>query len=427
MRSAVVALALAGALIAFEPAAAQPLEPLESDLQQSIIGRGTAIKTGVLELAGRRIVLEGIDGLEFHQFCFVNGRPWACGAPALRALQSMIDGQDTECWPATMEAADGPIAARCHAGGRDVGGALVREGWALALPAGGYEDAEMAARDEAKGIWQSAFLPPSSYREHIAEIEANYLEALPDALGFTLTRALEEEPVGPPPFSNTVLTRLETAEGLSSRRLEIPDLQPGFIHGAIEFGEVFDWAHVTDALAAWEQAAIARLRAAVTGAVWESFLERPGRELVVRDAHAFYRALRSPAAAWREEGRQPVLLVRSALVPSWIDMWLNGNPPHNAQVEHKEGMGALYLGTLDGIDIHVGPTPDTVSVLVPDDLLHGIEYALTDQGTLLSVDRLGPNAAGTLALGFRLGMNWRSDTPIWLRYLEVEAESLNEL
>jgi endonuclease YncB( thermonuclease family) len=109
-----------------------------------------------------RIRLRGIDAPEYHQRCDVDGRSYACGAEARRALVDLIGTNEVICRGWERDRYD-RLLARCEAAGRDLGEAMVEAGWAVAY--GDYAQAEERARGAGRGIWAGRFETPRDYRE----------------------------------------------------------------------------------------------------------------------------------------------------------------------------------------------------------------------------------------------------------------------
>lgn len=114
-----------------------------------------------LTIGGLRMRLRGLDAPEMKQRCGTGESAWACGISARRALQAMA-GADAVC------AAHGTDKyrrrlVRCTVAGRDVGAALVRDGFAVAY--GDYEQEEAEARGARRGIWSGPFERPQDWRK----------------------------------------------------------------------------------------------------------------------------------------------------------------------------------------------------------------------------------------------------------------------
>jgi endonuclease YncB( thermonuclease family) len=130
--------------------------------------RVTATDGDSLVVDGARVRLHGIDAFEADQSCpGADGRLFACGGHATRALQALVAGRDVVC---RHQATDryGRSVAICTAGGRDLGAAMVQAGLALAFVryADDYSEDEQAARAAGAGVWASgqAITPPWEWR-----------------------------------------------------------------------------------------------------------------------------------------------------------------------------------------------------------------------------------------------------------------------
>ncbi len=145
-----VAIALVAGLVSL-------LQPPEKPLS----GTATAIDGDTLRLAGQRVRLTGLDAVERAQTCAVDGRDWPCGEAAHAFLAAAVGGTTTTCTPAGHDRY-GRVLATCTAGGRDLGDALVRAGWAVADP--GYALALAEARLARRGIWAGRFDDPADWR-----------------------------------------------------------------------------------------------------------------------------------------------------------------------------------------------------------------------------------------------------------------------
>lgn len=96
--------------------------------------------------------LDGINAPARGQRCATSPK-LDCGAAAATALAALVRGQGVEC--RVVGRVGGVPHARCRAHGTDLGEALVRQGWARAVPgAAGLAAAEEAARRAGLGLWQ---------------------------------------------------------------------------------------------------------------------------------------------------------------------------------------------------------------------------------------------------------------------------------
>jgi endonuclease YncB( thermonuclease family) len=133
---------------------------------ETISGRARVVDGDSLELAGHRIRLFGIDAPEGPQSCAdAQGRDYACGAEARRALAELIDGRRVTCTP--VGASHDRDVAICRAGERDLSEAMGRAGHAIELRShsrGRYSAAEREARADKRGIWAGRFQRPGDWR-----------------------------------------------------------------------------------------------------------------------------------------------------------------------------------------------------------------------------------------------------------------------
>jgi endonuclease YncB( thermonuclease family) len=120
-----------------------------------------------IELGGQRIRLQGIDAPELYQECRdASGRNWACGRRARSELRRLIGNDAVQCDRRTTDRF-GRLVAVCRAGGRDLGEAMVRSGFALAYPdwASPYGAAQADARSRKAGLWAGTFEKPRAWRD----------------------------------------------------------------------------------------------------------------------------------------------------------------------------------------------------------------------------------------------------------------------
>ncbi|MBW8267890.1 thermonuclease family protein [Caldovatus aquaticus] len=144
-----------------EPAPSSPAPGPVAALQ----GAARVVDGDTLEVMGRRVRLYGIDAPESDQDCERDGRAYACGAAAARALADLVAGREVRC-AGRGEDRYGRTIAVCRANGTDLGEAMVRSGWAVAFRryAEDYAAAETAARREGRGLWAGRFEAPEDWR-----------------------------------------------------------------------------------------------------------------------------------------------------------------------------------------------------------------------------------------------------------------------
>lgn len=132
---------------------------------QTFSGPAAAIDGDTLAMGGERIRLFGIDAPEGVQTCKRKGANWACGSAAKALLSEMVSGRTVECLQRDRDHY-GRIVASCRAGDSDLGGVMVREGLAIALPrfTDAYVDAEARAKAFGMALWGSTFQTPAEFR-----------------------------------------------------------------------------------------------------------------------------------------------------------------------------------------------------------------------------------------------------------------------
>lgn len=130
-----------------------------------------AIDGDTIVTGGQRVRLAAIDAPELHQSCQLPSGPWACGEVARVSLQTLIDAswayrQTIIC---ANEGTDryGRVVATCHAGGMDLGAAMV--GLGLAVPYMQYGGARYLgeyrqAVAEHEGMHAGTFDNPAAWR-----------------------------------------------------------------------------------------------------------------------------------------------------------------------------------------------------------------------------------------------------------------------
>ncbi len=164
---------------------------LATPASAQVTGRAAAMGSDTLFLNGQVYQLFGIDGVEFHQFCFVDGEPWACGASATRAMQSLVDPVVITCTP-TGDTNGEAIYAVCTSADGDLATTMTQQGWALANrdQSDDYVAAEEEARAAGNGIWRGVSIEPWTYRAQMAAIAQRYGEMIAEPLRAEAEQAL---------------------------------------------------------------------------------------------------------------------------------------------------------------------------------------------------------------------------------------------
>jgi len=371
--------------------------------------RGMAEATGSdsLSLHGKAYQLFGIDGLEFNQHCFAEGRAWACGVSAVRALQTLLASAPVNCTPRGVA-----NLARCTSAEEDIALELVEQGWALARPGQttDYVAAETAAREAQAGAWRGSFLTPEEYRQRVAAIEARYA-----GLAAESARDEAEARIEAGLDLGGLVTEVVIAEGdgFEERELRFGGFAPGFLNGAIQPPAVFEWPKVASVLEGTRREGLAAVDAGVTEFVLGELAKLPARTVDTRTEDDFHAALKAGAAEWIAAGRQPVLFVMAPDLPSWIRQWFAGQAPAGAEVIRQTERGTGYLGTVDGIDVYVGPGRERAALLVPADLLSSLTFRRDASGHVLAA---AVDDRNEWVLRYGIALEWQADPVVWLTF-----------
>lgn len=124
---------------------------------ESISGKATVRDAGTLEIQGKTVRLHGIEAPKDDQVCLRDAKPWKCGEAARNALRQHVQGKTVTC--EAVSAPDGSNqGANCSFDGENLNLLLVREGWAMDLPAQGsadYAAAQKEAKKARRGVWAS--------------------------------------------------------------------------------------------------------------------------------------------------------------------------------------------------------------------------------------------------------------------------------
>ncbi|MGD9739817.1 MAG: thermonuclease family protein [Bauldia sp.] len=406
MRSLLV---LAFMTLAVAPAAAQ------------VSGRATALSSDSLSINGEAFALFGIDGVELHQFCFVNGRPLACGATATRAFQTLVDPVVVTCTPTGATAGAAAVAV-CTSEEGDLADLIVREGWALADReiSTDYVAAEDAARAEGVGVWQGTFVEPWTYRSNLDAVARRYVAAAMPGIQADAAAIL----LAPPDDRRFgVLTGFTIELGPTAATAAPSDFTRGDIDRALieqPFGAtgVFRWEDVATALGAWGDAIVGEIAQDAIDDLWLELRRRPGTDVVLEeeDQGAYYDAVIAAAEPILAAGRQPILIVASRAVPFWIDDWFLGYPPPGAVTEAKEIEDPNYIGTIDGVDVYVGVTPNDISLVFPQDILSALVYADQGGGAVVAAAGTPPEDPTDWVLHYVREVRWRDDPVVRITY-----------
>jgi endonuclease YncB( thermonuclease family) len=388
-------------------------------------GRASATLSDSLTLNGQHYQLFGIDGFEFNQSCFVASQPFACGVSAMRALQTLLEPTAITC-VAKGASASGATLATCTGHEGDIALKMVEQGWALAdrSASDDYVAAEATARSSQAGAWRGRFLAPRAYREEIAVIEARYAERAGETARTEAEAAITSGEIELGGLNGVALDFVAADTDdiqIEEHEVHFGEFAPGFINAAIRPPDVFDWKAVASVLEITRRKGVEAVKTDVANAVWDQLTARPSQSVDTRNADGFYAALNSNSAKWIAYGRQPILFVMAPDLPHWISDWFAGLPPKGAKVSRREDRNDRnYLGTIDGVDVYVGPGRERAALLVPSDILSAMTYRKgTDGGGLALQANMAENNEWVLRYG--MALHWLDDTLIWLTFPQMAA------
>jgi endonuclease YncB( thermonuclease family) len=134
---------------------------LPSPSAAHISGHARIVDGDGLEIGSQSIRLHGVDAFEMRQMC--GGH--ACGQASANALRTLVGGRSVDCVEMDRDRY-GRVVAVCHAGGQDLGAAMVRQGHAVAYTrySQRYVLEERAARRDNAGAWAYGFTQPEAWR-----------------------------------------------------------------------------------------------------------------------------------------------------------------------------------------------------------------------------------------------------------------------
>ncbi|WP_158639193.1 thermonuclease family protein [Elioraea rosea] len=142
------------------------LGPAAAVSSATISGQPSVVDGDTLEIDGQMIRLHAIDAPEMRQYCVtMGGKRWQCGIEAAEALYQRSRRRIVQCEPMGQDR-NRRVIARCHLDGIDLGGWMVRQGWALAYRRYGqdYVADEAEAEREHRGVWAGRFDYPWDWR-----------------------------------------------------------------------------------------------------------------------------------------------------------------------------------------------------------------------------------------------------------------------
>lgn len=388
-----------------------------SSASAQLVGRANVIDTDTFTIGDQALRLFGVDGVEFHQFCYVDGEAWACGAAATRAFQVLLDPVVVSCEPTGAQIGEIAIAV-CTSEEGDIAEIMVRQGWAFADQAqsANYLAAQEDAREGEAGVWRGVVAAPWSFREDLAAIERRYIDRMLAQLPLDAEQALVNDGGGIPVFTGFDVATGETTETSVLREIITAGLPDGFLVAAVPDRGVFDWRLPALALANMRQAILDEIQDLAVKSIIAELGQRPGTLVEVAESQSYYEAILASAAGLLADARQPVLMVASERLPEWIAGWFLGSPPEGADIVQKDDIAdPNYLGTIDGIDVFVGGTPESDSYLFPADMLLSVTYS-RDAGNIVEIVFAAADDPSVFVIRFAHSIQWLDDAVVTIRY-----------
>lgn len=384
-----------------------------------VTGRANVINGDLLTINRQHFRLFGVDAIEPHQYCYVDGKAWACGAVAIRTLEVMVSLEAVTCREVNLPADGQDLWAECSVGGKDIGEAMVRAGFALANRAqtDKYVPAEDAAKAANVQIWKSAFVAPWVYRADLHAIETRVAERILTSVQNDVERALTEGQGGIEVLKGFKIGR--TSRPGTAQELSIAGLGEDFITRAVPNDHAFNWQDPAMATIRWRQTVIMQARTSAVQSVWTAVRERPQIEVTTPDIVAFLTEVVERSKPWLKAGRQPVLLVRGPSDPLWMSDLQSGPPMPGVTLSRKDdNRSAVYMFTVNGVDVYFGGLPQGEALLFPADMLTEVNYRIDADKRMITIEhRPGTGAEpATVLVRFGQELVWKNDEVVSLRY-----------
>jgi endonuclease YncB( thermonuclease family) len=118
-------------------------------------------------IGNSKIRIFGIDAPELSQICFKDRKEVKCGEASKVALMSLIKMGTLKCLILNKDRYKRDIST-CAVDGNDIGRLMVSSGWALnyePYSKGAYQNDELEARKEKRGVWSMQFIEPWNWRK----------------------------------------------------------------------------------------------------------------------------------------------------------------------------------------------------------------------------------------------------------------------
>ena len=128
----------------------------------------TIPESGVIELQGKELSLNGVQIISQNATCKDSNGQWSCGKSAWEALKIKLDSGPVQCTLISdlQNTERNPEQANCLLKKENLSIWLVSRGWALTKkePDQFLTSEEKLAKSNNKGIWRDGFIPPDLWR-----------------------------------------------------------------------------------------------------------------------------------------------------------------------------------------------------------------------------------------------------------------------
>ena len=128
----------------------------------------TIPESGVIELQGKELSLNGVQIISQNATCKDSNGQWSCGKSAWETLENKLDSGPVHCTLISdLQNPEGnPEQANCLLKKENLSIWLVSRGWALTNkePDDFLSSQENLASENNAGIWRGGFIPPDLWR-----------------------------------------------------------------------------------------------------------------------------------------------------------------------------------------------------------------------------------------------------------------------
>lgn len=116
------------------------------------------------------------------------------------------------------------------------------------------------------------------------------------------------------------------------------------------------------------------------------------KEVAVRDADAYWKALKTESQQMLAKGDSPILLLDNATRPDWVWDWQHVDfdaetkRPDDLQVRRREGQGAGYLCDFNDIEVYIAPLPIGQSIIISREAFRSLTFTTYGEDRFVRVE-----------------------------------------